>query len=123
MGKKKKILKGGVKIMLSYNYCHFEVCLGDDTLKTLKEINEMRKDAQRLADEAVRQYKVAKQKASMFDERNIEYKNLKRQVEIIANKPKSEWTVEDKAKVKALADKEYWETRRYDFNDEEELDW
>ena len=46
--------KGSVKIMLSYDYCHFEIALASDEEMELKEINEMRKDAQRLADEAVR---------------------------------------------------------------------
>lgn len=47
-----------VRIMLSHNYCHFEVELpipeGQDSLP---EVNELRKKCQRLVDEAVRQYK------------------------------------------------------------------
>jgi len=46
-----------VKIMLSHDYCHFEVSKSTDDNITDKEINQMRKDVQKLADEAVRQYK------------------------------------------------------------------
>jgi hypothetical protein len=49
-------MQASVKVMRSYDYCHFEVCLSLDKEMTLGEINNMRKDAARLADEAVRQY-------------------------------------------------------------------
>ena len=58
-----------VKIMLSHDYCHFEVALSSDAAVTPVQVNVMRKKAQFLADEAVRQYKLAKERetARIFD--------------------------------------------------------
>ena len=44
-------MEASVKIMRSYDYNHFEICLSDDC-EDLKAVNELRKSAQRLADEA-----------------------------------------------------------------------
>ena len=41
-----------VKVMNSYDYGHFEMTLGTTEPVTMAEINEMRKDAQRLVDNA-----------------------------------------------------------------------
>lgn len=56
-------MNASVKIMLSYDYNHFEVALSEEC-EDLKAANELRKSAQRLADEAVRQYKVAQEMAA-----------------------------------------------------------
>lgn len=104
-----KYKTSSVKVMRSYDYCHFEVCLGADDM-TLEEVDEMRKNAQRLADKAVGQYKIAKVAALQTD--RIEH--LRHDVKIIKeNYPKSEWTPEQEAKVKALEDWEY-----YDYQDD-----
>ena len=113
--------KGSVKIMLSYDYCHFEVCLSSDKNMTLKKINETRKDAQRLADEAVRQYKVAKNKAELKIMLKHERMRLENDVKMIKEKPLSERTPEEKAKIKALRDKEYWKQYDYDYEDDYEI--
>ncbi len=112
--------KANVKIMLSYDYCHFEICLGSDKNQTLKQINKMRKDCQKLADEAVRQYQKAKKYALMNVNIKSERKRLENDIFIISKKPKSEWNAEEKAKVKALNDKEYWEQYDYDYYDDED---
>jgi hypothetical protein len=119
---KKELYKGGAKIMLSYDYCHFEITLASDEEKTLSEINEMRKEAQRLADEAVRQYKKAKQMANLRVNRMVEREGLIKEVEKIRMIPESEWTAEQKAKVKALEDYEYWSAYDYDYEDDYEDD-
>ena len=110
--------KGSVKIMLSYDYCHFEIVLSSDEEMTLEQIDEMRKDAQRLADKAVYQYKVAKANWK-YSKYNSEYrKELEQKVKIIKeNYPKSEWTEEQKAIVKSLEDFEY-----YDYQDNWDYD-
>ena len=69
-----------VKVMLSYDYNHFEVCLSVDENATLKEINERRKEAQRLCDEAVRQYKIAKVKAEKRTQLSYEFDQLEKEV-------------------------------------------
>ena len=102
--------KGSVKVMLSYDYCHFEVALASDDEMTLEQIDEMRKDAMRLADKAVFQYKVAKANVQYSKYNTSHRKNLEKQVQIIKeNFPKSEWTEEQKATVKALKDFKYWD--------------
>lgn len=74
----------GVKVMRSYDYCHFEITLsgslgGTPELERFKAIDEMRKEAARLADKAVEQYKVAKRWASKMEfqggekEKRLEY--------------------------------------------------
>lgn len=104
---------GSVKIMLSYNYCHFEIALAGEEM-TLDEVDAMRKEAQRLADKAVHQYKVA-QKNLRYSPYNSEYRReLENKVRIIKeNFPRSEWTPEQKAIVKSYEDFEY-----YDYQDD-----
>ncbi len=108
-----------VKIMLSYDYCHFEITKGTDEDVSNKEINEMRKEVQRLADEAVRQYKKAKEMASKRANRMFEKEQLEKEVNNILEIPKSERTAEQRAKVKALEDREYWNEFDYDYDDDE----
>ncbi len=109
--------KGAVKVMLSYDYCHFEIQLSIDTLTTLKDINELRKDAHRLAVEAVRQYVVAKRKASDRANLQFEKQRLQSEIRVIRQKPEKEWTAEEKAKVRALEDHAYWSQHDYDYED------
>lgn len=108
-------MSASVKIMLSYDYNHFEVCIGNDNDLSITEINEMRKNAQRLADEAVRQYKIAKEKS--MKRLNLEYEKnqLLNEIKRIKDKPEPEWTASEKAQIKALEDKEYWGRYDYDY--------
>ena len=112
-------MSASVKIMLSYDYCHFEICLGSD--QDTCNVDELRKSAQRLADKAVRQYKIAKRVA----EKNLhdEYRRraIEREVEMIqARVPEDERTPEMLAKIKALQDAEHAEGvgTHYDYEDD-----
>jgi len=107
-------MQGFVRIMLSYDYCHFEIALPINEEMDINQIDEKRKEAQRLADKAVHQYRVAK-KNIQYSKYGTTYRNdLEQQVKIIKeNYPKSEWTPEQKAKVKTLKDFEY-----YDYQDD-----
>ena len=107
-------MKASVKIMRSYDYCHFEVCLAHEGIDDdLSLVNEMRKDAARLVDKAVHQYRVAKREVEHMVYGG-ERSRLEKEARIIReNYPKSEWTPEQKATVKALDDFEY-----YDYQDE-----
>lgn len=105
-----------VKVMLSYDYNHFEVALSDEG--TIEDANGMRKTAQRLADEAIRQYQVAKESANLRMGRAAEYSNLMREVQLLGLKPDSELTAEERAKIKAIDDKEYWDAFEYDYDDD-----
>ena len=108
--------KASVKVMRSYDYCHFEVSLSSDEEMSLKEINEMRKDAARLTDEAVRQYKIAKEKLS--DNWKFSRQETLKQADAIRKKDICDWTPEDKAVIKLISDKNWDE--QWDYYDSEE---
>lgn len=110
-----------VKIMLSFDYCHFEINKSTDQPVTDKQINEMRKEAQRLADEAVRQYKVAKVKAYEKDQWE---KGFEREVHSIERIAEVDRTPEEAAKLK-LYDDNAWKSQfeDYDYCDEDEPDF
>lgn len=110
-------MEASVKVMNSYDYGHFEITIGSDDVSSLAEINEMRKDAQRLVDNAIKQYKEAKKRANS----DILWLKTKfyEKAEEIRQKPVSEWSPEDKAHMKVLADKN-WE-EQYDYDDDEGL--
>lgn len=116
--------KGSVKIMLSHDYCHFEICLGSDDDMTLEQIDDMRKDAQRLADKAVEQYKIAKKARDKIVWSKEEIDRLTQEVKIIKeNYPKSEWTPQQQAVIKTFDDLQYQITRAYDYQDDWDDDW
>jgi len=108
-----------VKVMLSYNYCHFEVSKqieGDDISQV--DIDNARKDCQRLADKAVGQYQKAKNEAANMTSSDMERQQLRREVALIKGKPEQEWSIYDKAKVKALSD--YDHEAFYNYMDDED---
>lgn len=96
-----------VKVMRSYDYCHFEISLSDDCAD-LDAVNELRKQAAILADEAVRQYKIAKEKEGQRQYKEREMKQLLDKIDFIAKKPKSEWTCEEAALMRSKADKDFF---------------
>lgn len=125
-GFKKKVMStliksASVKVMLSYDYSHFEasMALENENGLSLKDIDEARKNCQRLADKAVGQYKTAKQDANKLTATSYERQQLEKEVrEIRVNKNEENWTVLERAKVKALEDYNY--QTRYDYNDDSE---
>jgi len=113
-----KITTASVKVMQSYNYCHFEASMSlenENGLDTI-DIDIARKDCQRLTDKAVKQFIQAKQfeakRANLMSEKAI----LIREVANIKSMPENTWSVTDKAKVKALADHN-WELQ-FDYEDD-----
>ena len=113
-----KKFKASIKVMNSYDYSHFETSLASDKAITIEEINGMRKVSQRLVDEAIRQYKKAKEMANKRSNLQWERAVLQKDIEIIQQKPKSEWSPEEKAKVKLIADKEWASQFDYDYEDD-----
>lgn len=109
-----------VRVMLSYDYNHFETILSCPDEATPKEVNERRKEATRLCIEGIRQYQKAKAKASQRANILVERQRLEEEVSRILTEPEGEWTAEEKAKVKALEDHEYWTQHNYDFDDDPE---
>jgi coenzyme F420-reducing hydrogenase alpha subunit len=115
-------MSASVKIMLSYDYCHFEICKGTDENLTNEQVNDLRKDCQRLADEAVRQYQVAKQHAAKLD--SYEKKDFDRRIKGILKKEESTLTIEETAMLKQYRDEEFQKQfEPYDYDDEDEREW
>jgi hypothetical protein len=82
---------------------------------TLEQVNNLRKDAQRLADESVSQYKIAKE----FTKKRLLLLNEKKQMEEEVKQYETidfaGWPEKIKAIDKALKDHEHW--KQYDYND------
>lgn len=110
--------KATVHVMLSYNYNHFEASIelsGEDI--PLADIDNARKDCQRLCDKAVGQYQTAKEKQATRIGNSYEKKLLEKEVREL-RKVKDEFlSIEDKAKIKAWDDYEH--QTRYDYDDDE----
>lgn len=120
-----KIASASVKIMLSYNYNHFESSMtvesdNEDGLTPL-DVDNARKECQRLCDKAVKQYIIAKQVEVKRANLNSEKSALEREVREIKLRDVNSWSVTDKAKVKALEDHN-WELR-YDYQDDFDMDY
>jgi hypothetical protein len=117
-------MKASVKIMLSYDYSHFEVALSTDDDLDTKGVNELRKTAQRLADEAVRQYKRAKEAAENRQQGKYEKERFLDDIERIKAKPEQERTVRELAMLKQYQD-ENWQAQfedEYDYDDDQDFD-
>lgn len=124
-----KTTQATVRILISHDYCHFEISkviegMMDDNGTIMhvanKEIDDARKDCQRLADKAVGQYKKAKTEAAARIQHSSERYNLEREVAEINKKDSKEWSHLEKAKVKALAD--YNHESHYNYMDDEEYE-
>ena len=112
-------MSASVKIMRSYDYCHFEICLGTDEAVTLLDVDDMRKEAMRLVDKAVEQYKTAKEVRDYQQNNLYHYKCLEEKVqEIIDKVPETERTPQQKASIKELSDHHHEMQRQYDYEDD-----
>jgi seryl-tRNA synthetase len=107
-----------VKVMLSYNYNHFEasIALENENGLTTKDIDDARKDCNRLCDKAIKQYQQSKAIETKRANLTSEKRQLEREVAEIKQKDKALWSVTDKAKVKALEDHN-WELQ-WDYDDD-----
>lgn len=115
-------MSASVKIMLSYDYCHFEICKSTDENVSDEQINGMRKDCQRLADEAVRQYQVAKSNASRRTDAQYKIANFENACKQAEKKPEGERTLNEVAMLKQYQD-EAWQEQflyPYDYEDDED---
>lgn len=100
-------MQASVKVMRSHDYCHFEVALSAEC-EDIDAVDALRKQAAVLVDEAVRQYRIAKQKESRrgFTESRLE--ELVDRVEAIKKRPRSEWTPEDAAIMRGIEDHRFF---------------
>jgi hypothetical protein len=125
-----KIEIAGVKVMRSFDYCHFEVTLSaslsdlTEEQDRVKAVDELRKQAARLADKAVEQYKIAKENARLCGNDPFNLERLKREALQAEARPESERTPEEMAALKYLSDSYYQNRRRYNYEDDfREPDW
>lgn len=120
------IKSANVKIMLSYDYSHFEVSMTieNDNGLTKKEIDEARKSCQRLADKAVGQYKTAKAMAAKRTDGEYAMRNFEAECLKIKAKNEADRTLREIAMLKEYEDEKWREkfAYEYDYDDDDEYD-
>ena len=120
---KTTITSASVKIMLSYDYSHFEVSMSledkDGILKS--EIDDARKQCQKLADKAVGQYKTAKEMAAKRTDSKYRISNFEASCQQIIKKPEGERTINEVAQLKQYQDENWREQFEYpyDYDDDD----
>lgn len=114
--------KASVKIMRSYDYCHFEVCLGTDEDMSLVNIDIMRKNAARLVDKAVTQYMKAKERASLRSRGPAQAAAFERDCLAIAQKSENDRTPNEMAMLKQYRDEAWRDQFLYEYDYENEAD-
>lgn len=118
-----KIKTASVKVMLSYDYSHFEANMGlenEDGIE-LHEVDNARKMCQRLADKAVSQYKTAKLYASKRSDGEYKMKNFESACKAIEAKQEGDRTINEIAMLKQYKDED-WQAQfdsLYDYDDDE----
>jgi len=113
-----KIKNASVKVMLSYDYSHFEasMSLENDNGLTVKEIDAARKDCQRLADKAVAQYKTAKQSAAFRQDGIYKMQNFEAECKKIQAKSEHDRTLKEIAMLKQYENEKWQEQFEYDYD-------
>lgn len=116
------IKSASVKVMLSYDYSHFEasMSLENDNGLSVTDIDNARKNCQRLADKAVAQYKTAKEYAAKRTDGKYQMQNFQDQCEKIKLKDEHDRTLKEIAMLKQY-EKENWEAQfEYDYDYEDD---
>jgi hypothetical protein len=119
------VKSASVKVMRSYDYCHFEVAMAIENDNGLlpNDIDSARKEAMRLADKAVEQYKIAKSCAAKRQEGAYYMKNFEEECKRIKAKDPNDRTIGEVAKLKQHED-ENWQAQfdyDYDYEDDYQL--
>lgn len=107
------IESASVRVMRSFDYSHFEVCLTSSSATTPQGVDELRKTAQRLADKAVEQFKIAKEAAATKEKMEYEFDLMRAR-----NTPEEERTPEQKAIIKYHSDAAFASQFDYDYDDQ-----
>ena len=106
-------MQSSVKILRSYDYCHFEVSLTSECAD-LDAVNDLRKQAAILVDEAVRQYKIAKAAESKREWAERQTREALVEMDAIKAKPRNAWSVREAAVMRSYEDQSFWKA----YNDE-----
>ena len=122
---KTKIKNASVKVMLSYDYSHFEasMSLENDNGLTMREIDNARKDCQRLADKAVRQYQTAKKWAQERNDSEYRMHNFESECKRIQTKKEEDRTIKEIAMLKQYEGEKWREQFQYDYDYEDDEDY
>lgn len=118
------IKSASVKVMLSYDYSHFEasMALENDNGLTTKEIDEARKSCQRLTNKAVDQYKKYKSNAAQRNDGQYKMAAFEQECKRIEAKSEGDRTLNEIAMLKQYKDED-WRNKfeyDYDFDDDDE---
>lgn len=121
------IKNASVKVMLSYDYSHFEssMALENDAGLSMSDIDEARKNCQRLCDRAIRQYKKAKELAAKRNDGEYQMQNFLAEIKKIEAKTEHDRTLKEIAMLKEYKD-ESWRDRfnyDYDYDDDDQENW
>ncbi len=113
-----KIKNASVKVMLSYDYSHFEasMSLENDNGLTMQEIDEARKNCQRLADKAVGQYKTAKQSAANRSDGQFKMRLFEDECKRIKAKDEQDRTIKEIAMLKQYENERWQDQFDYDYD-------
>ena len=111
--------KASVKVMRSYDYCHFEVNLGSDIEMSAQEVDDMRRVAASLADRAVADYKRMKSAEPMRAQASWDKQEMRRRLKDIESKPEGERTLNEVALLTQAQSDEFWQR----YKDDEDFDY
>jgi hypothetical protein len=110
-----------VKVMRSYDYCHFEISLSSECESgeiPLNHVDALRKEAARLVDKAVLQYSIAKDHfGRLANQDDDSLTRLRKLAEIARQTPEWSRSSEEKALIKSLEDRSF-ALRQYDYQDD-----
>lgn len=116
-----------VKVMLSYDYCHFEVAMSveNESGLSIQDIDNARKDCQRLADKAVSQYKTAKAAAAKRSDGLYQMQNFEAECKKIKAKDEHDRTLKEIGMLKQYENEKWQEQFEwdYDYNDDENYNY
>lgn len=106
--------------MRSFDYCHFEINIGLENQGglTLVQIDSARKEAARLADKAVEQYKIHKRVAQRAENGRGGISSWKKEADVILEIAETDRDERQKAVLKAYQDACYESNRQYDYEDD-----
>ena len=107
-----------VKVMLSYDYSHFEASMSveNEGGLSMKDIDDARKNCQRLADKAVGQYKTAKSMAANRSNGEFKISQFENECKRIEAKHEEDRTLKEMAMLKQYKDENWRDQYNYDYD-------
>ena len=115
------IKTASVKVMLSYDYSHFEasMALESEDGVTVSDMDDARKSCMRLCDKAISQYKIAKDLASKRSDGQFRMQNFENECKRILQKPDGDRTLNEIAMLKQYSDEKWRDRFSYDYDYED----